>query len=126
MKIEQSPKIAAQIIKALGDTQGHVTFNLNMNANGNVEMASENHDRDAFLISVLESFPQPRVRNFVDYIYSLVEQKFGDRNYAAKWLGIATRTLIRKNGPIGRMENPPALGRVKRISEMKLYKELTG
>lgn len=104
-RLIMEPKIAVQIAKALQGHEGNVTINLNMNAtqtqygsNSEPENAYVRRPEDFDLLAFIDGFPQPRMRNLIDHIYYLVSEKYG-KQYGARWLGIASRTLYRIDAP---------------------------
>lgn len=95
------PKIAVQIAKVLQGHEGPLTFNLNMNAVMNSLEGQELYipkPEEIDLLALIESFPQPRMRNFINHIYYLATKKFnGKKIPASEWLGVSYRTLWRSD-----------------------------
>jgi len=92
--ITQDPKIAVIIAKALKDHDGPVTINLNMNASINTSGITSQID-DESLIAFIESFPEPRLRNFMSHVFGLIQKKFPVKMEGARWLGADHRTVYR-------------------------------
>ncbi len=102
MKLIQEPKIATQIIKALDGHEGNITINFNMNAT-QVGLDQEQQEatytpqpEELDLLALIDNYPPPRLRNFINHIYFLADEKFnGKKKEAGKWLGVSERTLYR-------------------------------
>ena len=103
-KIEQSPIIAAQIAKAIQGYEGAAPINITLNMNAtqigsDAEQVGDPKSLD--LLALIETFPQPRMRNFINYIYYEAMRKFsGNKTASARWLGTTTRTLLRISSPV--------------------------
>ncbi len=108
-KIHQDVKIA--IAKAVRDSGGNGSVNVtvNMNANANTvnissrQIGSPIHDpniapmEQTQLLKLIESFPQPRYKNFLDYIFFLaIRHCGGNKSEASRWLGSQWRTLMHR------------------------------
>lgn len=104
-RLIMEPKIAVQIAKALQGHEGNVTINLNMNATqtqyggeSKVEDCYMAKPEDLDLLALMESLPQPRLKNFISHIYHLAFVKFGkNRSQASQWLGVNYRTAYRRS-----------------------------
>jgi len=100
-KIEQNPVIALQIAKAIQGYTGNAPINITLNMNA-TQIGSDTSDPEVFgkhenldLMALLETFPQPRLRNLIEHIYFLTFKTFGTKRQASDWLGVSARTLHR-------------------------------
>jgi len=107
MKISQAPKITSAFLKSMCQGyEGHLEIHLHMEANGNIEavgetprkpVVEEQNRREALdIIALIGSFPQPRLQNFLKYVFAESVKKMGRRTEVARWLGVDRRTITRK------------------------------
>lgn len=103
VKIVQDPKVAIQIATALAKHEGSLSVIINMPMMANVSGERQNViDPTVGPIDILElirRFPEPRLKNFIEHLYYLAEEKFGNKVLAAAWLGVNPRTLYRHSVP---------------------------
>ncbi len=103
-KIIQAPQISVAALKAIAEGHdGPLTINIHvggMNAAINGEAPKKEIEvfsralpmDDEALLAYIETFPEPRLRNFIDHIYRIVTEKLGSKYKTAMWLGVSYRT----------------------------------
>jgi hypothetical protein len=99
-KILQAPQISLAAIKALANGYDNVTINISQNA---IQYAGKT-DLPMFdpgitpmeeerLLTLLDSFPSPKILYFMEYLRLISIRKFGNKTKAAKWLGMSKRRV---------------------------------
>lgn len=83
MKIEQDAGIAAQIAKAVQGHDGPLSITVNQYANGNAEANAIPVMNDEALLAYIGTFPEPRLRNFIEHVYYLAYKKFNYQKTSA-------------------------------------------
>lgn len=114
MKIEQDARIATQIAKALQGHDGPVHIEVNLNANGNQEANIGSHfpkvgGEDFLLVRLIDSLPEPRLRNLIQRIYNIAFERFESTTEAAKWLGVSYAAFWERNLVKGPRKKLPRL-----------------
>lgn len=120
MKIEQDSLIAIQMAKALQGHEGPLTINVKFEANNNTEVGVNKEIVDVYpkvtalpmedeaLLALIETFPPPRLKNFIKHIAEIAKAKFGgDEVQACLWLGCDWNTVKKahKRGPVTHYRN---------------------
>lgn len=102
ISVVQSGRLANQVGKAVGEalqgkSDGPITVNVHLNQNQQVHTQEMNVGKSVTteqVLAYIETFPQPRLRNFLEHLYYLVGRKTS-KEQAAEWLGVNARTLYR-------------------------------
>ncbi len=101
--IVQAPQISVAALKAIAEGHdGPLTININvgnMNASINEEAPKKEIEvfpralpmDDEALLAYIETFPEPRLKNFIEHLYTITIQRLGATG-ASRWLGVSTRT----------------------------------